>query len=59
MGQAVGKEMAEEIVTHIRDEYSTWDWIMDGILTRAGFIIDDKKTDQGFGTTYLCSKRNP
>jgi cyclopropane fatty-acyl-phospholipid synthase-like methyltransferase len=53
----LGKEFADEIVTHIRDEYSTFDWVIEGMLNRAGFFIDDRKLiEHSFGTSYLCTK---
>jgi len=53
----LGKEFAEETVTHIRDEYSTYDWILEGMLERSGFSIDEKRILDGMpGTTYLCTK---
>jgi putative AdoMet-dependent methyltransferase len=54
----VGQEFANEIETHIRDEYSTFDWIMEGLLRRAGFQIDSVTYDNGLGATYLCTKGN-
>lgn len=52
----VGAEFAAEAETHIRDEYSTYDWIMEGLLTRAGFRIDQATYGDGFGGSYLCTK---
>jgi putative AdoMet-dependent methyltransferase len=56
MAEAVGVDFAAEAETHIRDEYSTYDWVMEGLLKRAGFDIDDAKVADGFGATYLCTK---
>ena len=53
----MGKDDAKAIITHIRDEYCTIDWIMEGLIRRAGFTIersDYKK--MGMHTTYLCTK---
>jgi putative AdoMet-dependent methyltransferase len=50
-----GDEFAAEVDTHIRDEHSTYDWIMEGLLTRAGFHIDQAEYGGGFGATYLCT----
>ena len=46
-----------ESETHLREEYSTCDWIMEGLLDKAGFDMEiaDRKDD--FLTTYLCTKR--
>lgn len=53
----MGKDDAAAIISHIRDEYCTIDWIMEGLIRRAGFTIersDYKK--MGMHTTYLCTK---
>jgi putative AdoMet-dependent methyltransferase len=52
----VGPEFANEVETHIRDEFSTFDWVMEGLLCRAGFHIDSADYDNSFGATYLCTK---
>ena len=49
--------VAEEAVVHARDEFSTYDWIMEGILTRSGFDIDAAEYGQGFQAVYVCTKR--
>jgi ubiquinone/menaquinone biosynthesis C-methylase UbiE len=56
MKEKVGPEFAAEVETHIRDEFSTYDWIMEGLLTRAGFRIDRTDYSDGFGAGYLCVK---
>jgi ubiquinone/menaquinone biosynthesis C-methylase UbiE len=48
--------LAEEAVVHARDEFSTYDWIMEGLLTRSGFHIDTAEYGQGFQTSYECTK---
>ncbi len=55
MKEKVGAEFAAEVETHIRDEHSTYDWIMEGMLARAGFRIDKADYGSGFGATYLCT----
>ena len=51
----LGKEFADETVIHIRDEYSTCDWILEGMLERSGFTIKAKRTLKTMpGTTYIC-----
>jgi ubiquinone/menaquinone biosynthesis C-methylase UbiE len=53
---AVGEEFREEVVTHIRDEFSTFDWVMEGLLERAGFRIDSITAADAFTSIYLCTK---
>lgn len=52
---SVGEDFAAEAETHIRDEQSTYDWIMEGLLTRAGWRIDSAGY-QGFLATYICTQ---
>lgn len=46
----------QALVRHIRQEYSTLAWIMEGLLTRAGFEILDQHRDGAFLREYLCRK---
>jgi SAM-dependent methyltransferase len=48
--------MAQEALTHVRDEFSTYDWIMEGIIRRSGFRIDAAEYGDGFQTTYVCTR---
>lgn len=56
LAEVVGAGFAAEAETHIRDEYSTYDWVMEGLLKRAGFRIDNIEYADGFGGTYLCTR---
>ena len=42
---------------HVRNEYSTLDWIMRGMIERAGFDIVSARHKHGFFALYLCTKR--
>jgi putative AdoMet-dependent methyltransferase len=53
---AVGDEMAVDVETAVREEYSTLGWIMEGLIERAGFHIDKKEYFEGFMTVYECTK---
>jgi putative AdoMet-dependent methyltransferase len=53
--KSAGDKLAEETEIHIRDEFSTLDWIMEGLLKNAGFCIEAVKFD-GFMAGYLCKK---
>ena len=44
--------------THVREEYSTCGWIMEGLLERAGFQIDDADYRDEFLAAYLCTKKS-
>lgn len=39
---------------HFRDEYSTYDWVMEGLLARVGFEIVDRQMQDGVLGTYFC-----
>jgi putative AdoMet-dependent methyltransferase len=54
--EKVGPEFASEVETHLRDEFSTFDWVMEGLLRRAGFQIETAEYQNQFGATYLCTK---
>jgi hypothetical protein len=41
---------------HIGQEYSTYDWIMDGLIDRAHFQILSKQIQEGIIVRYLCRK---
>ncbi len=47
--------LAQEVVVHVRDEFSTYDWIMEGIIKRGGFRIDSAKYGDGFQANYICT----
>ncbi len=50
-----GDEMAGSLVRHIKGEYSTCDWIMEGLLRSSGFSIE-KNIRDGIAVIYLCRK---
>ena len=54
MKEKAGDRMAEEAKTHIRDEHSTFEWIMDGMLQQVGFSITQKFFDFPRCISYLC-----
>jgi putative AdoMet-dependent methyltransferase len=43
--------------THVREEYSTCGWIMEGLLERAGFRIDQADYQNDFLAAYVCTRR--
>jgi hypothetical protein len=54
--QKGGPEFATVISNHIGKEYSTMDWIMQGMIERAGFKIEKAEYSHGFFGLYLCTK---
>ena len=47
---------AADFATHVRDEHSTYDWIIEGLIERAGFRIDRKVRWDAIYADYLCAK---
>jgi putative AdoMet-dependent methyltransferase len=54
--RAAGNEIAREIAAHIRDEYSTLDWVMEGLLKTAGLSIISADYSKELFTSYVCAK---
>ncbi len=55
LGEA-NETMREETVVHIRDEMSTFGWIMERLLADAGFRIDRKISNSGIFVKYCCTR---
>jgi putative AdoMet-dependent methyltransferase len=51
-----GEKVAADAVTSIRDEHLTLDWIMEGLLARAGFRLAAAEYAPPFLAAYLCVK---
>ena len=51
-----GTQLRDEVATHVKEEFSTFDWIMDGLLERTGFRILSKEMIAGVIGTYVCKK---
>jgi ubiquinone/menaquinone biosynthesis C-methylase UbiE len=59
LGGRLGPEGRAESQIHASREYSTCRWIMEGLLQRAGFEIDDVNYSNEFLAGYLCTKKVP
>lgn len=51
-----GQKMAQETEIHLRDEYSTFGWIMEEMLRRSGFSVDKADYRGEFMAAYICTK---
>ena len=51
-----GAEVAESIRGHVRKEFSTYTWILEGLLERAGFQIDHAEPSGGVLAHYYCTR---
>lgn len=56
LAKVFSKEFVDETKAHIRDEYSTFDWILQGLIERAGFRIERTNTEDRLATDYFCRK---
>jgi ubiquinone/menaquinone biosynthesis C-methylase UbiE len=46
----------QETRVHIRDEYSTFDWILRGLIERAGFSLEHVNAEDMLASEYICRK---
>lgn len=56
LGKAGGKLLQEDTERHFKHEYSTYNWVIDGLLLRAGFTVKSKHIEYGVLGTYICIK---
>ncbi len=56
LAAAGGDFLQKDTQGHFREEFSTYDWVMDGLLSRAGFDIKSKEIRDGVLGTYYCAK---
>lgn len=48
---------ASDLATHVRTEYSTYSWLLEPMLARAGFEIHDSEYRLSVFAAYTCVKR--
>jgi putative AdoMet-dependent methyltransferase len=53
----MGPSGQSESETHVREEYSTCNWIMEGLLDKAGFRVETVDYRDEFLAAYLCTKK--
>lgn len=46
-----------ELEAHVRDEHSTFSWLLEPMLERAGFDIGERTYVRGFYGRYVCTRR--
>ena len=51
-----GDEFRSEVETHIRDEYSTFGWVLEGMIEKAGFTVEKCRSGDNLITEYACRK---
>ena len=52
-----GNFLKEDVEMHFKEEFSTYNWIMEELLNRSGFEIKSEKTEVGLIAEYLCVKK--
>jgi putative AdoMet-dependent methyltransferase len=57
LASAGGDFLLKDAEGHFKEEFSTYDWVMDGLLSRAGFSITSKNINDGVIGTYYCTKQ--
>ncbi|MDN3689820.1 class I SAM-dependent methyltransferase [Cyclobacterium jeungdonense] len=55
-GERGGNFLREDTLIHFKEEFSTFDWIMQTMLINAGFHIQEVSTRDKVLKTYLCEK---
>lgn len=56
MKEKAGEKMMEESIIHVRDEFSTWDWIIEKMLELSGFKIVHIAGEMPNTKAYICIK---
>jgi ubiquinone/menaquinone biosynthesis C-methylase UbiE len=54
--EAMPEDRRAEMASHIRQEYSTFDWMMREMLVRAGFSLESVELEGSFLGHYLCRR---
>ena len=52
-----GEKMAEETKAHIREEYSTFSWVLEEMIQKAGFSLERVDYEEKLFGTYVCKKK--
>jgi len=50
------KALVEDVETHVREEHSTFTWILENLLMKSGFQIENTDYHDGVIAKYLCTK---
>jgi len=57
MVDRTGPEMKCAMEVHLRQEYSTFGWVIEGLLESAGFEIEKADYKDNYFGAYLCTKK--
>ncbi|MEN6621936.1 MAG: class I SAM-dependent methyltransferase [Smithella sp.] len=56
MRTTAGNRMSDETIMHVKNEFSTWGWIISGMLEKANFHIDNNLEITKNVRAYVCEK---
>lgn len=54
-----GDFLKEDAELHFKEEFSTYDWVIEAMLAQIGFETLNKDMDVGLIATYTCKKNKP
>ncbi len=54
--EKAGDAFAAEAETHVREEFSTFEWVITGMLERAGVRVDEIRRSDPMTAGYLCTR---
>ncbi len=57
LGTIADARLAQEAIIHVKNEFSTYDWVMEGLIKRSGFDISSAEYSNGVQAIYVCTKR--
>jgi SAM-dependent methyltransferase len=49
---------AADLAQHVRSEFSTWSWLLEAMLDRAGFDVVERDYRRGVYGAYTCVRRD-
>lgn len=53
-----GDFLKDDAEVHFREEFSTYDWILEGLIDKSGFTIEQKASKEGVINEYYCRKNS-
>lgn len=55
-GRIAGEDFKKDVTSHIKEEFSTFSWVIEGMLEKAGFQISRVQRKDRFTSEYKCIK---
>lgn len=55
--QQTGEEFAKEVEMHVKEEFSTFDWVIENMIQKAGYNINTKLNQNEMIIRYICTKQ--